>query len=197
MGKVVEVVVLHCCCGCTCCTCVSSVASYSCLLAFACTFVRSGYYISTAIMTEITDEQLEELKDAFVLYDNVGDDKIDSGDVIKLLQSLALNPLTADVKKVLEDSQLDKTRVDFPTFVSIYEQFQKRPTIANHADLIEMFKCFDREGNKMVFGGEFRQVMNNLGDAMNEKDIEFFIGPLENADGYVAYEDLIKHVMSG
>merc|ERR1711928_123407 len=158
----------------------------------------SGYYIfSTAIMTEITDEQLEELKEAFILYDGVGDDKIESADVIKLLQSLTLNPLTADVKKVLEDSSLDKTRVDFPTFVSIYEQFQKRPTIANHADLMEMFQCFDREGNKMVFGGEFRQVMNNLGDAMEEKDIEFFIGPLETADGYVAYEDLIKFVMNG
>merc|ERR1712180_49417 len=152
---------------------------------------------TSAIMTEITDEQLEELKEAFTLYDGVGDDKIDSADVIKLLQSLTLNPLTADVKKVLEDSSLAKTRVDFPTFVSIYEQFQKRPTIANHADLMEMFKCFDREGNKMVFGGEFRQVMNNLGDAMDEKDIDFFIGPLENADGYVAYEDLIKFVMSG
>jgi len=148
-------------------------------------------------MTEITDDQLEELKDAFQLFDKMGDDKIDPTDVIKLLQSLALNPLTADVKKVLEDSSLDKTRIDFPTFVSIFEQFQKRPTIANHADLIEMFKCFDREGNKLVFGGEFRQVMNNLGDTMDEKEIEFFIGPHENADGYVPYEDLIKFVMSG
>merc|ERR1719474_1213695 len=100
---------------------------------------RQGYY-SAAIMTEITDEQLEDIKQSFGLYDGVGDDKIDSADVIKLLQALALNPLTADVKKVLEDSQLDKTRVDFPTFVSIYEQFQKRPTIANHADLMEQFQ---------------------------------------------------------
>merc|ERR1712212_159723 len=114
---------------------------------------------TSAIMTEITDEQLEELKEAFTLFDKVGDDKIASEDVIKLLQSLKLNPLTADLK--------------------------------------EMFKCFDREGNEMVFGGEFRQVMNNLGDAMDEKDIDFFIGPLENGDGYVAYEDLIKHVMNG
>merc|ERR1712096_264176 len=65
---------------------------------------------TSAIMTEITDEQLEELKEAFTLFDKVGDDKIASEDVIKLLQSLKLNPLTADVKKVLEDSQLDKTR---------------------------------------------------------------------------------------
>jgi len=155
------------------------------------------YTTSSAAMTEITDEQLEELKEAFVLFDSIGDEKIDSADVIKLLQSLELNPLTADVQKVLVDSSLDKTRVDFPTFVSIYEQFQKRPTLANHADLIEMFKCFDREGNKMVFGGEFRQVLTCLGDVMEEKDIEFFIGPQENADGYVLYEELIKFVMNG
>jgi len=148
-------------------------------------------------MTEITDEQLEELKEAFVLYDEVGDDKIASSDVIRLLQALTLNPLTSDVNRVLEDSQLDKTRLDFPTFVSIYEQFSRQPTIANHADLLEMFKCFDKDGNKMVFGGEFRQVMNNLGDKMVPKDIDYFIGRLENADGFVPYEDLIKFVMNG
>merc|ERR1711962_215337 len=47
---------------------------------------------AAAIMTEITDEQLEELKEAFVLYDKVGDDKIDSADVIKLLQALTHQP---------------------------------------------------------------------------------------------------------
>merc|ERR1712168_930917 len=165
---------------------IAVVASAVALLKCSSLYLNFVVYDSptSAIMTEITDEQLEELKEAFTLFDKVGDDKIASEDVIKLLQALTLNPLTADVKKVLEDSQLDKTRVDFPTF-------------ATHADLMEMFKCFDREGNKMVFGGEFRQVMNNLGDAMDEKDIDFFIGPPENGDGYVAYEDLIKHVMNG
>lgn len=148
-------------------------------------------------MSEITDDQLEELKDAFTLFDNLGDEKVDPGQIIKVLQSLGLNPLTADITKVLKDSELDKTRIDFPTFVSIYEQFQKRPTIANHADLMEMFKCFDREGNKLVFGGEFRQVLNNLGDTMTNDEIEFFIGPHEKVDGYVPYEDLEKFVMSG
>jgi len=148
-------------------------------------------------MSEITDDQLEELKDAFTLFDKLGDEKVDPDQVIKVLQSLGLNPLTADIQKVLKDSELDKTRIDFPTFVSIYEQFQKRPTIANHADLMEMFKCFDREGNKLVFGGEFRQVLNNLGDTMTTDEIEFFIGPHEKSDGYVPYEELEKFVMSG
>ena len=49
----------------------------------------------------------------------------------------------------------------------------------------------------MVYGGEFRQTLNNLGDTMTESEIQHFIGPLENADGCVPYEDLIKFVMNG
>ena len=82
-------------------------------------------------------------QDAFQLFDKVGDDKVDGVDVIKLLQSVGLNPLTEDVNKVLKDSGLDTQRLDFPTFVSIYDQFEKRPCLANHADLMEMFKVFN------------------------------------------------------
>lgn len=148
-------------------------------------------------MGEITDEQLEDLKEAFTLFDKKGDDKVDSEQIIDLLRSLGLNPLTADVKKVIKDSSLAGTRVDFPTFVSIYEQFMKRPTIANFADMNEMFKTFDRDGSKTVFGGEIRQILLNLGDKMTEAEIEVMIMPHENADGNIPYEVMLKAVMAG
>jgi len=145
----------------------------------------------------ITDEQLEDLKDAFTLFDKKGDDKVDSVQIIDLLRSLGLNPLTADVKKVIKDSSLAGTRVDFPTFVSIYEQFLKRPTIANFADMNEMFKTFDRDASKNVFGGEIRQIMLNLGDKMTEEEVDIMINPHENAEGFIPYEVMLKAVMAG
>jgi len=152
---------------------------------------------ATAPAFEITDEQLEDLKDAFTLFDKKGDDKVDAGQIIDILRGLTLNPLTADVQKVIKDSGLAGTRVDFPTFVSIYEQFLKRPTLANHADMIEMFKTFDRDGSKNVFGGEMRQILAILGDKMTEAEIDTMVGPHENAEGYIPYETLIKFVMAG
>ena len=62
--------------------------------------------------------------------------------------------------------------------------------------MIEMFKCFDREGSKMVFGGEFRMVLVNMGDNMNQEQIEKMIAPNENADGYIPYESLLDFVLS-
>jgi len=129
---------------------------------------------------EITDEQLEELKDAFTLFDKIGDDKVNSNQIIDVLRALKLNPLTSDVSKVIKDSGLEGTRVDFPTFVSIYDQFKKRPTIANYDDLIEMFKTFDRDNSKTVFGGEFRMVLTNMGDRMTEEELTLMIAPSEN-----------------
>lgn len=148
-------------------------------------------------MGEITDEQLEDLKDAFTLFDKKGDDKVDSVQIIDLLRSLGLNPLTVDVKKVIKDSSLAGTRVDFPTFVSIYEQFMKRPTIANFADMVEMFKTFDRDGSKNVFAGEIRQILLNLGDTMTEEEVDKMITPHENADAFIPYEVMLKAVMAG
>ncbi|XP_066922004.1 myosin light chain 6B-like [Clytia hemisphaerica] len=144
----------------------------------------------------LTDDQLEELKDAFTLFDKKGDDKVESVQIIDILRSLKLNPLTCDVEKVIKDSGLEGNRVDFPTFASIYEQFKKRPSIANYDDMIEMFKCFDREGSKMVFGGEFRMVLVNMGDNMNQEQIEKMIAPNENADGYIPYESLLDFVLA-
>lgn len=148
-------------------------------------------------MSEITDEQLEDLKDAFTLFDKKGDDKVDAVQIIEILRSLKLNPLTADVKKVIKDSGLENTRVDFPTFVSIYEQFKKRPTIANYEDMIEMFKTFDRDASKSVFGGEIRQILINMGDSMTEAQIDVMVSPHENPEGYIPYEAMLKAVMSG
>ena len=136
------------------------------------------------------------MQEAFTLFDKKGDDKVDAQQIIDILRSLKLNPLTSDVKKVVKDSGLENTRIDFPTFVSIYEQFKKRPLVANRDDLIEMFKTFDRDNSKMVFGGEFRQILQNMGDKMNEAEIDKMVAPSENAEGYIPYEALLDFVMS-
>ena len=48
----------------------------------------------------------------------------------------------------------------------------------------------------MVFGGEFRMVLSNMGDTMTAEEIEKMIAPSENADGYINYENLLDFVLS-
>jgi len=147
-------------------------------------------------MSEISDELLEELKDAFDIFDKTGNEKVDSVDIIAVLRALGLNPITVDCNKVITDSNLGK-EIDFPTLVSIYEQFSKRPCIANLADMLEAFKTFDREGGGYIAGASMRQMLLNLGDVMTEEEVNVMVTPHENADGDIKYEDMAKAVMAG
>ena len=73
------------------------------------------------------EEQIEEMKDCYSIFDRVGDMKVDHNRIIDVLRSLGLNPLTDNVNKCLEDSKLINTRVDFETFYGIYKQMSKAP----------------------------------------------------------------------
>ena len=136
-------------------------------------------------------------QNGFDLFDRAGTEKIHSSKVIDLLRGLGQNPLTADVKKVLEESELVGKEVDFPTFVTIYDTFAKRPSHANFADMMEAFKTMDREGNGKCFSGELKMVLENIGDKLETDMYDALIKQHEAEDGYIVYEAMIKGVMSG
>ena len=131
------------------------------------------------------------------MFDLSGSEKIMSRKVIDLLRGLGLNPLTSEVDKVLKDSELEGKEVDFPTFVTIYDQFMKRPTHANFADMMEAFKTMDRESNGKCFSGELKMVLENIGDKLETDMYDALIKQHEAEDGYIVYEAMIKGVMSG
>ena len=147
-------------------------------------------------MGDISDELLEELKDAFDIFDKTGNERVDSGDIICVLRSLGLNPITEDCNKVVKDSNLG-AEIDFPTLVSIYEQFKKRPCIANLADMTEAFKTFDRDGGGTISGAQMRQMLMNLGDKLTDKEVDECVKPHEDKDGDIKYEVMSKAVMEG
>jgi len=148
-------------------------------------------------MGDISDELLEELKDCFDIFDKTGAETCASADLGGMLQSVGLNPITADIGKVVKDSDLEGKQIDFPTFVSIYEQFKKRPTIAAYADLLEAFKTYDREGNGQISGAQLRNMMTIMGDVITDGQYTECLTQFENGDGDVKYEAMIKGVMAG
>merc|ERR1712048_382722 len=118
-------------------------------------------------MTDISDEQLEELKLCFDIFDRSGGKEIvPSAELQAMLQSMKLNPLTRDVKKIIADTEMEGKDVDFPTFVTMYDQFRSKPTIATMEDMFEAFKTMDREGNGNISGAMLRNVVTIMGDAM-------------------------------
>eukprot|EP00794_Sanderia_malayensis_P005677 gene5677-6373_t len=148
-------------------------------------------------MGDDNEEMLEDMKDCYSIFDRKGDMKVEDTKIIDVLRSLGLNPLTADVEKCLKESNLVGTRVDFETFYGIYKQLFTQPTVGSYDDMVEGLKTFDRDSTGSVSAAELRHILMNLADKMTEEQTEAIIVPLEDANGYVNYDHLIKHAMSG
>ena len=74
-------------------------------------------------MTDTEEPTLEEVKECFLMLDFLGDNKIPAERIIDALRSLGLNPMTKTIRKMPESSKLTGQRVDFDTFLTIYEDF--------------------------------------------------------------------------
>merc|ERR1712048_287447 len=148
-------------------------------------------------MTDISDEQLEELKFCFEIFDKTGREVVRADDIQAMLQSMSLNPITADVTKVMKESDLAGKEIDLPTFASIYQQFVKRPPLATVGDINEAFKTIDREGNVLIPCGQLRNMLTIMADKITDAEYDQMIKKHEDENGMIDFQKMIKDVMSG
>ena len=146
-------------------------------------------------MTDLTEEQMVEFKDAFSLFDQVGDDKVEKAQVPNILRSVGLNPTKHDVERVMETlkSRKDK-RIEFEVFLSVYVSLAKKQT-GSPEEFIQALRNFDRDLNGKISAAELRRMLTALGDRLTEEQANAIVGLYEKK-GYVDYEKLVYEVMS-
>ncbi|XP_003405171.1 myosin light chain 6B [Loxodonta africana] len=152
------------------------------------------------VVIEFNKDQLEEFKEAFELFDRVGDGKIlysQCGDVIR---ALGHNPTNAEVLRILgnpKSDELKSRRVDFETFLPMLQTAaKKRDQGSSYQDYLEGLRVLDKEGNGKVMGAELRQVLTTLGEKLTEEEVEAILAGHEDINGCINYEAFLKHILS-
>ena len=147
---------------------------------------------------EITeDEKIEEMKECYATFDTVGDMKVEHFLIIDVLRSLGLNPLCEDVNKLLEDSHLIDTRVDFEEFYQIHEQIAQIPIRGSFGDIVEGLATMDHEQCGLVKSAELSLVLQNIGNRMTQAQVKLITEPHMHDSKYVIYKDMIRRVLAG
>lgn len=146
-------------------------------------------------MTNLSEDMITELRDAYTMFDRVGDGKIDGDQIPDLLRAMGLNPVGSDLKPVVGEHE--HQRVEFAEFTGIYTQFSAKPEPIRE-DFIEGFKCYDRDNSGTIDGGTLRGMLCLRGDSkLTEEEANELLAPVEDAkSGIVNYEEIIKLVMS-
>ena len=147
-------------------------------------------------MANISDDQMQEYKDAFSLFDKRGDNCIDTSQLGDVLRALGQNPTEAEVKKARADIEASGSkRMSFETFLPIYLSVQRNAPNYTAKDYIEGLRVFDKEGNGTISSAELRHVLTTLGEPMEDKEVDELIAGLEDTQGCVNYSELIKMLL--
>uniref|UniRef100_A0A4W5L2F9 Myosin, light polypeptide 3, skeletal muscle n=1 Tax=Hucho hucho TaxID=62062 RepID=A0A4W5L2F9_9TELE len=129
-------------------------------------------------------------KEAFGLFDRVGDSMIGYNQVADVMRALGQNPQNKEVAVILGKPSPDdmaNKRLAFADFMPMMEKVDKivKGTLD---DYVEGLRVFDKEGNGTVMGAELRIVLGTLGEKMSEAEIDSLLIGQEDENGSINYE---------
>jgi len=152
----------------------------------------------SAVKLDFTPDQMDDYREAFGLFDRVGDNKVAYNQIADIMRALGQNPTNKEVTKILGNPTADdmvQKRVDFEQFLPMLQTIVNAPKVV-FEDYVEGLRVFDKEGNGTVMGAELRIVLCTLGEKMSEAEIDQLMVGQEDENGCINYEAFVKHIMS-
>ena len=110
------------------------------------------------IYLQPTEDQLNDYKEAFSLFDKAGHGSMETASLGDLLRALGFNPTQAQVKEMIGSKFNGQDSISFNQFVDFVENVVPTFKFPNPTldELVQGFQVFDKEGNGFISVGELR-----------------------------------------
>ncbi|XP_033490474.2 calmodulin-like protein 4 isoform X1 [Epinephelus lanceolatus] len=142
----------------------------------------------------LTQDQINEFKECFSLYDRQRKGKIEARELITVMRCLGSNPTPSEVHRHLMSHTIDwGGELDFSIFLSImHRQLQQE---APEEEILEAMRMADKEQKGFILASELRAKLTGLGEKLTDQEVdellkEAGVGP----DGRVHCEQFAKAV---
>lgn len=144
---------------------------------------------------KFTDEQIEEVKEAFAIFDKNGDGTITTKDLITVMRSLGKNPTEDEIDDMIREVDTDGNGVI--DFIEFLEMMAKMSTDVDET-IKEAFYIFDTDGSGAISSEEFRKVMMTLGAQMTDEEVTEIIEEVDvDGDGQINLEEFVNMLKGG
>jgi calmodulin len=118
----------------------------------------------------LTQEQIQEYKEVFAIFDKDGDGEITSKELGTVMRALGQNPSETIIEEMIKGMDTDGNGViDWDEFLSIMVKF----SLTNDADeeIAAAFRIFDQDENGYISTEELRTVLTNLDNNLSEEEV--------------------------
>ncbi|XP_033106702.1 calmodulin-like [Anneissia japonica] len=144
---------------------------------------------------DLTEEQVEEIKEAFTCFDTKGEGSISAASLKEVMKNLGQEPSDEEIQNMISEVGCGESgSIDFDDFLVMMAHVMQ---CANQEEeLKEAFRMFDGDGNGVISIDELRQVVEGLGH-LSPDEVEDMIKEADiDGDGQVNYEEFVE-MMTG
>ena len=141
---------------------------------------------------ELTEEQKQEIKEAFDLFDTDGSGAIDAKELKVAMRALGFEPKKEEIKRIMDEVDREGTgRIDFQAFMDMMQdRMAERDPVE---EMKKAFKLFDVDSKGAITIKDLKRVAKELGENMTEEELTEMIEEADRSgSGNVSEEDFIK-----
>ncbi|XP_029293430.1 calcium-binding protein 5b [Cottoperca gobio] len=160
----------------------------------ACIFLRGGSRRQTRALT---NDELDELREAFVEFDKDKDGFITCKDLGNLMRTMGYMPTEMELIELSQNINMNLGgRVDFDDFVELMtpKLLAETAGMIGLKELKEAFREFDMDGDGSITSEELRHAMIKLlGEQTSKHEIDAVVREADNnGDGTVDFEEFVS-----
>jgi len=161
----------------------------ACKICLACKTCSAMIPATEKYSVKITDEEFENYKKTFIMYDKDGDGTVSTKELGAVMRSLGTNPDPEELEAMVDEADADGSgSVDFGEFVEM--MIKREAEKETPEDLKQAFRVFDKDGNGFVSTSEIKFVLSRLGVEFSDEELGEMVQEADiDGDQHVSFEE--------
>mmetsp|Transcript_7973 Transcript_7973/g.27073 ORF Transcript_7973/g.27073 Transcript_7973/m.27073 type:complete len:170 (+) Transcript_7973:45-554(+) len=141
---------------------------------------------------ELTEEQKQEIREAFDLFDTDGSGTIDAKELKVAMRALGFEPKKEEIKKMISDIDKDGSgTIDFDEFLQMMTA--KMSEKDSREEILKAFRLFDDDETGKISFKNLKRVAKELGENMTDEELQEMIDEADrDGDGEINEDEFLR-----